>query len=126
MYQLSSKPTLSFFQMSDISLASYSCLLCPENKMTLTTTIMFLSSCLLVAPVSAFCYPLRRQRDIVLPVSVHSSDCPFCLFAHIFCPSRIIFQYLLVRFDAFLFKDSQYPISFVKIDSLTLELLPLS
>ena len=45
-----------------------------------------------------------------------------------FCLSVAISYYLLVRFDSFLVQiinivDSQYPISFVKIDPLTLELL---
>ena len=45
-------------------------------------------------------------------------------------PSVSIYQYLLVRFDSFLVQmistiDSRYPISLVKIDPLTLELLPL-
>ena len=45
-------------------------------------------------------------------------------------PSGFISQYLLVRFDLFLVQmistmDSRYPISFIKIDPLTLELLPL-
>ena len=49
---------------------------------------------------------------------------------HTFCLSGTISQYLLVRFDSFLVQmistmDSRYPISLVKIDSLTLELLPL-
>ena len=47
-----------------------------------------------------------------------------------FCLSGPISQYLSVRFDSFLVQMistivSQYPISFVKIDHLTLELLPL-
>ena len=47
-----------------------------------------------------------------------------------FCPSGTISQYLSVRFDSFLVKiistmDSQSTISLVKIDPLTLELLPL-
>ena len=47
-----------------------------------------------------------------------------------FCLSGIISQYLLVRFDSFLVQmmstmDSHHPISLVKIDPLTLELLPL-
>ena len=46
------------------------------------------------------------------------------------CLSVTISQYLLVRFDSFLVQmistmDSRYPISLVKIDPLTLELLPL-
>ena len=47
-----------------------------------------------------------------------------------FCPSGTISQYLFVKFDSFLVQmistsDSRYPISFVKIDLLPLELLPL-
>ena len=47
-----------------------------------------------------------------------------------FCLSETISQYLLVRFNSFLVQmistmDSWYPISLVKIDPLTLELLPL-
>ena len=47
-----------------------------------------------------------------------------------FCLSRTISQYLLVRFNSFLVHmistmNSRYPISLVKIDPLTLELLPL-
>ena len=42
----------------------------------------------------------------------------------------VVSQYLLVRFDSFLLQmissmDTQYPISLVKINPLTLELLPL-
>ena len=49
---------------------------------------------------------------------------------HPFCLSGTISQYLLVRFDSFLVQmistmNSRYPISLVKIDPLTLELLPL-
>ena len=47
-----------------------------------------------------------------------------------FCRSGTISQYLLVRFNSFLVQmistmNSRYPISLVKIDHLTLELLPL-
>ena len=47
-----------------------------------------------------------------------------------FCLSGTISQFLLVRFDSFLVQmistmDSRYPISLVKINPLTLELLPL-
>ena len=67
--------------------------------------------------------PRRSRRDIVLA----SSLCPS---VHTFCLSGTISQYLLVRFDSFLVQmistmDSQFPISVVKIDPLTLELLPL-
>ena len=49
---------------------------------------------------------------------------------HTFCLSPTISQYLSIRFDLFLVQmkstmDSRYPISLVKIDPLTLELLPL-
>ena len=79
-------------------------------------------------------FPRRSRRDIVLASSVHSvrpSIRPSVrLSCHTFCLSRTISQYLLVRFDSFLvqminFIDSRYPISLVKIDHLTLELLPL-
>ena len=70
--------------------------------------------------------------------SVHSFH-PFRSFSsvqfirqsvHTCCLSGTISQYLLVRFNSFLVQmistlDSQYPISLVKIDPLTLELLPL-
>ena len=47
-----------------------------------------------------------------------------------FCLSGTISQYLLVRFNSFLVQmistmDSRYPISLVKNDPLTLEILPL-
>ena len=66
---------------------------------------------------------LYRRRDIVLTLSLRPS-------IHTFCLSGIISQFLLVRFDSFLIQmistmDSRYPISLVKIDPLTLELLPL-
>ena len=49
---------------------------------------------------------------------------------HTFCPSGTISQYILIRFDLFLvhmirIMYLRYPISLVKIDRLTLELLPL-
>ena len=61
---------------------------------------------------------------------VRASVRPFHPYVHTICLSRIIFQYLFVRFDSLLVQMistiySQYPTSFVKIDSLTLELLPL-
>ena len=66
-----------------------------------------------------FFIPRQSRRDIVLASSVHT-----------FCLSGTISQYLLVRFDSFLVQiistiNSRYPISLVKIDPLTLELLPL-
>ena len=70
--------------------------------------------------------PRRSRRDIVLAASVR----PFSLSVLTFCPSVTISQYLLVRFDSFLVQmistmGSRYLISFVKINPLTLELLPL-
>ena len=64
--------------------------------------------------------------DIVLASSVH----PSIPSVHTFCLSGTISQYLLVRFDSFLVQmistmDSRHPVSLVKIDLLTLELLPL-
>ena len=61
--------------------------------------------------------------SVILSVySVHRS-------VNTFCMSRTISQYLLVRFDSLVkmisTMDSRYPISLVKIDPLTLELLPL-
>ena len=71
------------------------------------------------APVFSFIIPRRSRRDIVLASSVRT-----------FCLSVTISQYLLVRFNSFLVQmistiNSRYPISLVKIDPLTLELLPL-
>ena len=76
--------------------------------------------------VACVIIPGRSQRDIVLASSV----CPFCLSIHTFCMSGTISQYLLVIFDLSLVQmistmDSRYPISLVKIDPLSLELLPL-
>ena len=55
---------------------------------------------------------------------------PFRPSVRTFCLSGTISQYLLLRFNSFLVQmistmNSQYPISLVKIDPLTLELLPL-
>ena len=60
---------------------------------------------------------------------VRASVRPFHPYVHTFCLYEILFQYLLVRFDSLLVLMistiySQYPTSFVDIDSLTLELLP--
>ena len=71
-----------------------------------------------------FCYPPTKWEGYSLGVvraSVRPSVRP---------PSGTISQYLLVRFESLLVQmistiDSQYPISLVKIDRLTLELLPL-
>ena len=59
-----------------------------------------------------FCYPPTSRRDIVL------------------ASSGTISQYLFVRFNSLSVQiistiDSRYPISLVKIDPFTLELLPL-
>ena len=55
---------------------------------------------------------------------------PFRPSVHTFCLSGTISQYLLVRFNSFLVQmmstmNTRYPISLVKVDPLTLELLPL-
>ena len=91
-----------------------------------------------VRPCCQLFIPRRSWRDIVLASSmrpsVHSFRPSFHPSihpsVHTFCLSGTISQYLLVRFDSFLVQiistiDSQYPISLVKIDPLTLELLPL-
>ena len=70
--------------------------------------------------------PRRSQRDIVLASSVR----PSIPSVRTFCLSGTISQYLLVRFNSFLVQmistmDSRYPISLVKVNPLTLELLPL-
>ena len=62
----------------------------------------------------------------VVRASVH----PVRPSVHTFYLSGTISQYLLIRLDSFLVQmistiDSRYPISLVKIDPLTLELLPL-
>ena len=70
--------------------------------------------------------PRRSRRDIVLAASVR----PFRPSVRTFCLSGTISQYLLVRFNSFMVQmistmDSRYPVSLVKIDPLTFELLPL-
>ena len=72
-----------------------------------------------------FCYPPTKSEGYSFGVVR-----PFCPFVRTFCLSGTISQYLLVRFDSFLVQmictiNSRYPISLVKIDPLTLELLPL-
>ena len=78
-------------------------------------------------------YPPTKSEGYSFGV-IHSSVCPFRPSVgpsvHTFCLSGTISQYLLVRFDSFLVQiinitDPRYPISLVKIDPLTLELLPL-
>ena len=71
------------------------------------------------------CYPRRSPRDIVLASSVR----PFRPSVHTICLSGTISQDLIVRIDSILVQmistmDFRYPISLVKIDPLTLELLP--
>ena len=79
---------------------------------------------------SSFIIPRRSQRDIVLAASVRPSIPSVLPSVRTFCLAGTISQYLLVRFYLFLVQmirtmDSRYPISLVKIDPLTLELLPL-
>ena len=82
-----------------------------------------------ISHVVVFCYAPTKSEGYsfgAFRASVH----PFHSSVHTFCLSGTISQYLLVRFDSFLVQmistiDSQYPISLVKIDLLTLELLPL-
>ena len=70
-----------------------------------------------------FCYPPTKSEGYSFGV-VRASVRPTVSL------SGAISQYLLVRFDSLLVQmistmDSRYPISLVKIDPLTLELLPL-
>ena len=74
-------------------------------------------------------YPPTKSEEYSFGV-VRASVRPFRPSVHTFCLSGTISQYLLVRFNSFLVQmistmDSRYPISLVKIDPLTLELLPL-
>ena len=75
------------------------------------------------------CYPPTKSEGYSFGV-VRGSVRPFRQSVYTFCLCGTISQYLiLVRFDSFLVQmisnmDSRYPISLVKIDSLTLELLP--
>ena len=81
--------------------------------------------CLYYPPTKSEGYSFGVVRASVRPFrpSVRPSVRTFCL-------SGTISQYLLVGFDSFLVQmistmDFRYPISLVKIDPLTLELLPL-
>ena len=79
---------------------------------------------------SKYFYPPTKLMVIVLGSSVRVSVRAFCPSVHTFCLSGTMSQYLLVRFDSFLEQmistmDSRYPMSFVKMAPLTLELLPL-
>ena len=87
-----------------------------------------------VVLVSTLSFNTLRHRLFYPPTKSEGysfgSVCPFRRSVHTFCLSGTISQYLLVRSDSFLVQminamDSQYPISLVKIDPLTLELLPL-
>ena len=70
--------------------------------------------------------PRQSRRDMVLASSI-----TFVLpSVHTFCLSGTISQYLLVKFGSFLVQmistmNSRYPLSCVKMDPVTLELLPL-
>ena len=77
-------------------------------------------------------YPPRKSEGYSFGV-VRASVSPILSVrpsVHTFCLSGTISQYLWVRFDSFLVQmistmDSRYPISSVKSDPLSLELLPL-
>ena len=74
-------------------------------------------------------YPPTKSEGYSFGV-VRASVRPSIPSVHTFCLSGTISQYLLVRFNSFLVQmictmTSRYPISLVKIDPLTLELLPL-
>ena len=78
-------------------------------------------------------YPPTKSEGYsfgVVHPSVHSVRPSFCPSIHTFCLFGTISQYLLVRFNSLLVQiistmNSRYPISLVKIDPLTLVLLPL-
>ena len=78
-------------------------------------------------------YPPTKSEGYsfgVVRASIRSVRPSFHPSVRTFCLSGTISQYLLVRFNSFLVQiistmDSWYPISLVKIDPLTLELLPL-
>ena len=75
-------------------------------------------------------YPPTKSEGYSFGVALASVRPSVRPSGHTFCLSRTISQYLFVRFDSFLVQkisttDSRYPISLVKIDLLTHELLPL-
>ena len=79
------------------------------------------------------CYPLTKSEGYsfgVVRASVRPSVRPFRPSVRTFCLFGTISQYLFVRFNSFLVQmmstvNSRYPVRLVKIDPLTLELLPL-
>ena len=76
-----------------------------------------------------FFFPPTKSEGYSFRV-VRASVRPFRPSVRTFCLSGTISQYLLVRFNSFLVQMisnmySWYPLSLVKIDPLTLELLPL-
>ena len=94
-------------------------LTCIKLPYSFKTFVLSSFKCLLKTGLTVVFIPRRSRRDIVLAASVRT-----------FCLSGTISQYLLVRFNSFLVQmistmNSRYPISLVKIDPLTLELLPL-
>ena len=73
---------------------------------------------------------LARDASALGSIEVEVEVRPFRPSVHTFCLSETISHYLLVRFNSFLVQmistiNSRCPISLVKIDPLTLELLPL-
>ena len=91
-------------------------------------------ACTSVQSDQRFCYyPPTKSEGYsfgVVRASVRLSVHSVRPSVHTFCLSGTISQYLLVRFDSFLVQmistmDSRYPISLVKINTSTLELLPL-
>ena len=101
------------------------CLLFPRCYTMSNEICIFFPPCCGILPY----YSLTKSEGYSFCV-VRASILPFRPSVHTFCLSRTISRYLLVRFDSFLVQimstiDSRYPISLVKIDSPTLELLPL-
>ena len=122
----------SVFYKSLLEMIYYNKMCIITHKLTTKINYDSLLTLLIYTLGQNFFYPPTKSEGYsfgcVCP-SVHSvrpsipSVCTFCL-------SRTISQYLLVRFNLFLVQmistmNSRYPISLVKIDPLTLELLPL-